>query len=430
MALPRSQLNRLMEPEAFLWATGIEDTFITAPWPQSGRSLDEYELTDHYARWSEDLELMAELGVKAARYGIPWQRVNPEPGSWDWTWADRALERLLELGIDPIIDLVHYGTPDWLEGAFLNPDFPERVGEYAGRLAERFKGRIHWYTPLNEPRIAAWYCGKLGWWPPYRRGWRGFVEVMLGICRGIVRIGQVLRSVDSEIVLAHVDASDLYSTREATLVTETERRQQIVFLALDLVSGQVTERHSLWQWLLQSGAREAGLNWFRERAVDLDLVGVNLYPMYTVKELVRSASGARIRMPYGSPEMVERIVELYWERYRRPVMITETAARGSVVRRRQWLEDSVAAVRKLRARAIPLVGYTWWPMFALVAWAYRQGTRPMRDYLIQMGLWDLDANPDGQLQRRRTPLVDYYREIVAGGSQAVGPLARVAPARR
>src|SRR4051812_6900427 len=77
MALPRSQLQRVTEPSAFLWATGIEDTFITAPWPATARTLDEYELTGHYLKWREDLDLMAELGVRTARYGIPWHRVQP-----------------------------------------------------------------------------------------------------------------------------------------------------------------------------------------------------------------------------------------------------------------------------------------------------------------------------------------------------------------
>ena len=51
----------------------------------------------------------------------------------------------------PIVDLVHYGLPPWIDRAFLNPDYPEFVAEYASRVAERFKGRIHAYTPLNEP---------------------------------------------------------------------------------------------------------------------------------------------------------------------------------------------------------------------------------------------------------------------------------------
>src|SRR5215212_3118433 len=97
----KSRLAELTMPDAFCWATGIEDTFITAPHPATGRTLDEYELTGHYDRWREDLDLMASLGVSAARYGVPWPRIQPEPRRWDWRYADEPLERLLELGIDP-----------------------------------------------------------------------------------------------------------------------------------------------------------------------------------------------------------------------------------------------------------------------------------------------------------------------------------------
>ena len=178
---------------------------------------------------------MGQLGVRIARYGLPWHKINPAPGVWDWSWPDQTLEHLLDLEIDPIVDLVHYGLPRWIEGAWLNPKFPDYMAEYAGRLAERFRGRIHFYTPLNEPRVTAWYCGKLGWWPPNRRGWTGFVEVMLAICRGIVRTVQRLQQVDDEIVPVHVDATDLYETDDPFLETETARRQELVFLALAVV---------------------------------------------------------------------------------------------------------------------------------------------------------------------------------------------------
>jgi beta-glucosidase/6-phospho-beta-glucosidase/beta-galactosidase len=86
-----SQLDKLASPDAFWWATGIEDTFITAPHLRTGRTLDEYELTDHYRRWRSDLDLMAELGVPAARYGIPWHRIQPSRNKWDWQHADEPL---------------------------------------------------------------------------------------------------------------------------------------------------------------------------------------------------------------------------------------------------------------------------------------------------------------------------------------------------
>src|SRR5204862_2121722 len=126
-AVPRAQLASLRAPEAFGWATGVEDTFIVDPWPATGRTLDEYELTGHYRRWRADLDRMAELGVRMARYGIPWYRVNPARGRWRWQWADGPLERMLAHGIDPIVDLVHYGVPPWIPGGILDPDFGESM---------------------------------------------------------------------------------------------------------------------------------------------------------------------------------------------------------------------------------------------------------------------------------------------------------------
>jgi beta-glucosidase/6-phospho-beta-glucosidase/beta-galactosidase len=428
-ALPRSQLNELTSPDAFWWATGIEDTFITAPWPPTGRTLDEYALTGHYDRWKQDLTLAASLGVRVMRYGIPWHRIQPEPGVWEWEFADRVLSHLLELGVDPIVDLVHYGLPPWLDGAYLNPDFPARMAEYAGRVAERFRGRVRWYTPLNEPRITAWYCGKLGWWPPFARGWTGFVRVMLAVCRGIVATVRALESVDPEIVCVHVDATDLVEAGTPDLHEEAQRRQELVFLALDLVSGRVGSDHPLTPWLIRFGATEAQLRAFQEQPIDLPIIGLNMYPMFSNKRLRRDAGGnLRMQMPYAQgSDLVYRLGRRYSRRYGRPIMITETASVGTVARRLRWLDDSLLGVRRLRAEGIPMVGYTWWPMFSLVAWAYRQGTLPPDRYLEPMGLWDLE--PDGGLERRETPLVAAYRQRVAAGAGSVGPLCRTAGQR-
>src|SRR5262249_18412092 len=154
------------------------------------------------------------------------------------------------------------------------------------------------YTPLNEPRITAWYCGKLGWWPPNRKGWKGFVQLMLGICRGITTTVEALQKVDPEIVPVHVDATDLYESPEPALASEVKRRQKIVFLALDLISGRITKKHLLWQWLLKTGATEQELVWFQERRLELPVTGINLYPMYSRKMLVSTPRGLRIQMPY------------------------------------------------------------------------------------------------------------------------------------
>ncbi len=423
-ALPkRSDLSRLTSRDAFWWATGIEDTFITAPHAMTGRQLDEYELTGHYDRWRHDLGLMASLGVSAARYGVPWHRIQPEKGRWEWRHADEPLERLLEHGISPQVDLVHYGLPGWLERAYLDPDYPRHVAEYAARLAERFRGRIHWYTPLNEPRITAWYCGRLGWWPPHARSWKGFLRVLMAVAAGVQSTVRALREVDSEIVAYHVDATDLYETTDPTLAAEAQRRRDIVFLGLDLVSGRVDSGHPLFGWLQQMLGTDVDLQQLADGATPPEVIGLNLYPMFTAKHLVRGKGGKlRIAMPYTEQGLVEAVAQGYHRHFGVPMMLSEIATAGPVSRRLRWLGRSVAAVRALRAAGVPVTGYTWWPMFALVAWAWRQGRRPVGSHLVQMGLWDLDT----ELNRIPTALVDAYREVVAAGTSAAGPLRAAA----
>ncbi|HTQ09652.1 MAG TPA: family 1 glycosylhydrolase [Fimbriimonadaceae bacterium] len=408
-----------MEPDFFFWATGIEDTFIVDPHRGTGRILDEYALTQHYEHLEDDIELGASLGVAYMRYGIPWYRIEPSPDRFDFDLADRALGRLLDSGVQPIVDLIHYGTPHWLEGSFANPEYPERMAQFARRVAERFQGRIFWYTPLNEPRITAYYCGKLGWWPPYMRSWRGFIQVMLSVCRGIVLTQEALRSVDDRIVVAHVDATDSFTAIEESGREAAELRQAIVFLALDLITGRVDDDHPLTDWLIRHGVKPEALSWFRERAVDLDVLGLNLYPMFTDKFVARRGTRLRIRMRYSDGGLVERLAHAYWHRYRTPLFISETA---SIPRRRgEWMDQSIEAVRKARAEGIPVCGYTWWPLFALVGWAYRQGGGDLRRYLLEFGLWDLEAE-DGNLIRKETPLAERYRDVVGRGSECVGSL--------
>jgi beta-glucosidase len=296
-----------------------------------------------------------------------------------------------------------------------------RVAEYAAAAADRYRGRIYWYTPLNEPRINAWYCGRLGWWPPFLRSWKGFVAVLLGICRGIVETCHALHRVDPEIVLAHVDASDRFLPLDEGARELADFRQELVFLALDLVSGRVDEAHALYAWLLEHDADEDLLDSFRERPVELDLIGANLYPMFTLKHVQSVQNNKlRLKMKYADGSLASEICEMYYRRYQKPVWISETASAGSVRKREKWMRESIAAVRTSRMAGVPLMGYTWWPMFSLVAWAYRQQHRPVEDYLLHMGLWDLSE--DGQLERQETNLVQMYRQYIERGHEDVGLL--------
>ncbi|HYP19700.1 MAG TPA: family 1 glycosylhydrolase, partial [Chloroflexia bacterium] len=190
-------------PEDFIWASGIENSFV--PQTRRGhRALDEYQLIGHYEHWREDLALAKELGVHTIRWGVPWYRVEPLPGEFDWRWTDQVLPYIVEeLGITPIIDLMHYGCPFWLERAFTNGQYPRAVATYAAAFATRYKDLVKWYTPCNEPLMTADLCGKHGVWPPYLRGERGYVRVILPVVKGIIATIDAIKQVDPDAKMVH-----------------------------------------------------------------------------------------------------------------------------------------------------------------------------------------------------------------------------------
>ncbi|MBC8075030.1 MAG: family 1 glycosylhydrolase, partial [Chloroflexales bacterium] len=138
-------------PLNFMFATGIECSYPTIDHGKTRR--DMLEECDHYARFKEDLGLVKELGLRVLRYGLPYHRVHLGPDRYDWSFADEAMAEIQRLGITPILDLLHFGVPDWL-GNFQNPELPIHFARYADAVAERYPW-VRFYTPVNEIFVSA-----------------------------------------------------------------------------------------------------------------------------------------------------------------------------------------------------------------------------------------------------------------------------------
>ncbi|MFL5679012.1 MAG: family 1 glycosylhydrolase [Chloroflexota bacterium] len=404
----------------FAWALGIEDTFVPQVAASSGRALDEYVLTQHDRFWREDLRMIADIGVRYLRYGIPWYRVNPAPGRFDWSWTDEAIPELDRLGIHPILDLVHYGAPLWLDGTFLNPSYPDRVAEYAAAVAERYGKLIRLWTPLNEPRVHAHFAGSTGAWPPYRRGARGYSQVMVALARGMSRTITAIRRVRADAVMVHVDALSWGHAADPSLQPEVDRRRYHGFLAQELVEGLISPDDGIGSWLVGNGVQPSHLEELRAAQARIDVFGANFYPQMSGYEIAGTPEAPIQRRRIATAGDLAATLREAHERTGRPVMLTETSLVGSTAARGRWLEASVDAIADLRADGVPIIGYTWFPAFSLVTWAYRRGRRPMEAYLTHMGLWNLRGDGNGTLLREPTGLEQRFAELAASGADAVG----------
>ena len=413
------------DPKDFIWASGIEDTFVPQTRPGQ-RALDEYELMGHYDHWREDLALARDAGVQALRWGVPWYRVEPAPGQFDWSWTDQVLPYLVhDLGITPILDLMHYGCPFWLSREFDNPAYPQAVAAYAGAFARRYQGLVRWYTPLNEPLVNAMMCGDLGRWPPYLRGDRGYIRVILQLVRGIRSTIEALRAVNPDAVMVHVEAASLRRASDPALAALADEDTLRSYLTFDLLTGRVTPTHPLFTWLLRNGATLGELADIAAHPVPMDVMGLNFYPQWATRELYVAPDGRlRTRIVEKEGSGFEAMIAGYYRRYGVPLMITETSAKGAHGVRKAWLQASIAAVRGLRGRGVPVLGYTWFPLFTMIDWKYRFGKQPVEKYRLELGLYTLESFAPRRW--RPTPLAQQFKQYLANPA-VVGPLAETAP---
>jgi beta-glucosidase len=138
----------------------IWDTFAATP-GRVAHGEDGSVAIDHYHRWRDDLDLMAELGLNAYRFSVAWPRVQPDgvgtgnaPGI---AFYDRLVDGLLERGITPWATLYHWDLPEALEqaGGWPSRDTAQHFADYTSIIAEAVGDRVkHWIT-LNEPWCAA-----------------------------------------------------------------------------------------------------------------------------------------------------------------------------------------------------------------------------------------------------------------------------------
>lgn len=129
---------------------------------------------DHYHRWAEDVQLLADLGANAYRFSVAWPRVQPSGSGPVNTsgldFYDRLVDGLMQRGITPLPTLFHWDLPQSLEdgGGWLSRETAYRFGDYAALVANRLGDRVKTWTTLNEPFIHMAFGYALGTHAPGR----------------------------------------------------------------------------------------------------------------------------------------------------------------------------------------------------------------------------------------------------------------------
>jgi beta-glucosidase/6-phospho-beta-glucosidase/beta-galactosidase len=367
----------------FMFATGVENSYPTI---DGGRTrVDEMEKCGHYTHWKRDFDCVKELGIDFLRYGPPIHRTWLGPGRYDWEFTDLTFAEIRRLRIMPIVDLCHFGVPDWI-GNFQNPDFPDLFATYARDFAARFPW-VQLYTPVNEMFICAQFSGRTGWWNEQMTSDRGFVTALKHLVKANVMAMNEILEVRPDALFIQSESSEYFHASSPAAISLAETYNQQRFLSLDLNYGQRVNS-DMYEFLLGNGMTREEYHWFLEHRLQRHcIMGTDYY--YTNEHRVYedgrvTASGE----VFGYDELTRQ----YHARYQMPVMHTETnlweGPNGDEAV--NWLWKEWANVLRIRNVGIPIVGFTWYSITDQVDWD--TALRENNGTVNPLGLFDLDRN--------------------------------------
>ncbi|AIE87256.1 family 1 glycosylhydrolase [Fimbriimonas ginsengisoli] len=379
----------------FMFATGIENSYPVIEVDGRPKRIDQMQKCGHYERWREDFELVREMGIEYLRYGPPYYQTHLGPGQYDWSFTDETFQALYEMGITPIVDLCHFGTPDWLGATFQNREWPQFFAEYAKAFAERYPW-IRLFTPVNEIFIAAQFSAQFGWWNERLCSDVAYVTALHNLCKANVMAMRAIRSVRPNATFIQSESSEYFHSQDPHCEPYAYFLNHKRFLPLDLTYGREINA-MMYEYLLDHGMTREDYQWFRDNNVRGSCVMGNDY--YWTNE--HSVCADRAIEPSGEVFGYYVITKQYFDRYRLPVMHTETNT--TTERSVEWLRKEWANLHRLKLDGVPILGFTWYSLTDQIDWDV--ALREENNRVHTVGLYDLD--------RKIRPVGEAYKKLIA-----------------
>ncbi|CAN5782597.1 GH1 family beta-glucosidase [soil metagenome] len=418
----------------------IWDTFSHTPGKVLGGHTGDVA-TDHYHRFAEDVDLMAEMGVDAYRFSISWSRILPTGlGAVNSAGLDfyRGLcTKLRDAGITPVATLYHWDLPQALQdvGGWLDVRSSDWFAEYVRVAKEELGDLVRVWSTLNEPWCAAFLGHSDGVHAPgYTDPGTGYVaahHMMLAHHQAMAVLRQTNIHDDDElgIVLNLIPAWPASDDPADVAVAATADAIQNRLFADAVFTG--TYPDEICELHLRFGVADViDMGRLAEVHQDIDYLGVNYYNInrfsYEADAPVLGAwpgaDGAVLAVapgpltemgwgvePPGLTWMLERVAAEYPPV---PISICENGAAypdvvspdGSVIDRDRiaYLEGHIAATAEAIAAGVDVRGYFVWSVLDNFEWGL--------GFTRRFGIVRVDYDT---LQRTVKASGRWYRDFIA-----------------
>ena len=355
-----------------------------------GERLDMSCAVQHDSSASEDYGILAQAGIRTARDGLRWHRIE-RGGAYDFSSWTPMLKAAREQDVQVIWDLCHYGWPDDLD--IFAPAFVERFARYCRMAAcvhREHNDAVPFYAPINEISFFSWAaCRDLMF--PHARG--RDAELKRQLVRAAIAAAEAVWSVDPRARLVYPEPliHNVPPRRNPRKTGPAQVQRESQFEAWDMLCGRA--------------APELG-----GHPRYLDVMGVNFYAAneWEVPGGRKLRWDARPRDSRWMP--LHRLLEEVYTRYERPLFIAETSHYGTG--RAAWIKEVARECVHARQCGVPLEGICLYPILDRHDWEDPS-------HWHNSGLWDLVRQPDGRFERQLNweyaKALESARELLAQG---------------
>ena len=398
-------------PESFLWGVatagyqweGGDRHSNWARWEaagkvkeRSGKAANGWELYEH------DLDLAKGLGLNAFRFSLEWSRIEPRPGVIDRQAVahyHRLLDAIHARGMTPIVTLVHYVYPAWLDtvgprgrAGWESTRAVEAYTRYVRFVSREYGSKIRYYLTFNEPTVMVEGGYLAGMWPPGKRDLPAFWRA------------------SANLIKAHSQAYDVIHAHDDDALVSFNNYAAAYQFSLDPKKDALPAPGD--DWFLK--AFSDVLVPFRsdkngKKRLKLDYVAVDYYKRLTIPTQIIPPSPSQWHVyPEGFADVLDR----YYKVFGLPILVAENGMatdngkpRDDGWTRDRYLVEHVAQLQKAMDRGVPIIGYTYWTLTDNYEWG---------SFNDRFGLYRVECR-EGDYRRIPTPAVAIYKEIVARG---------------
>ncbi len=347
-------------PKDFLFGTSTAATQIETAFEHDWQGFKARDgkiferTTDHELRLKEDAAIIASL-APAYRMGLSWSRLQRGPGQElhrETVEEYKAfLNDLKQRGVKVMMVLHHFTNPRWFAdlGSWEKEQNIEHWLDFGRRVVQTFGEYVsHWNT-FNEPNVYASYGWITGFFPPFKTNPIRAFSVVRNLGRAHERMYDIIKE--------HYPHHPVGISHNA-----------VVFDAENML-GHFPKRISDW-WFMDY------VPGFFEKT---DFFGMSYYARVSHDPLpityldtphkIHKYSMAHDDIWEYHPEGLRTCLDRYWNKYKKPIIITENGVCDeSDTLRQQAIVVYAKMIAQAIADGIDIKGYYWWSTWDNFEW--------------------------------------------------------------